>query len=72
MRGLSGKVGVVVGGAGGIGTASCLRLADEGCAVAVGDINGEAAQEVAERIRARGAGRSVARPISARRIGSGT
>ena len=58
MRGLSEKVGVVVGGAGGIGTASCLRLADEGCAVAVGDINGEAAQEVAERIRARG-GRAI-------------
>lgn len=50
MRGLGGKVGVVVGGAGGIGTATCTRLAEEGCAVAVGDLDGVAAEEVARRI----------------------
>jgi NAD(P)-dependent dehydrogenase (short-subunit alcohol dehydrogenase family) len=54
VRGLEGKVAVVVGGAGGIGTATCVRLAEEGCAVAVGDIDGAAAAEVAERIRAMG------------------
>ena len=60
MRGLAGKVAVVVGGAGGIGSATCVRLADEGCAVAVGDLDGAAADEVAERIRAAG-GRALAR-----------
>ena len=60
MRGLAGKVAVVVGGAGGIGSATCVRLADEGCAVAVGDLDGAAGDEVAERIRA-GGGRALAR-----------
>lgn len=54
MRGLAGKVAVVVGGAGGIGTATCTRLAEEGCAVAVGNLDGSAAGEVAERIKADG------------------
>src|SRR5215472_14310078 len=54
MRGLAGKVAVVVGGAGGIGTATCTRLAEEGCAVAVGDLDGAAAQDVADRIKAHG------------------
>jgi NAD(P)-dependent dehydrogenase (short-subunit alcohol dehydrogenase family) len=58
MRGLAGKVAVVVGGAGGIGTATCTRLADEGCAVAVGDLDGGAATEVADRITTNG-GRAV-------------
>ena len=43
MRGLSDKVAVVAGGAGGIGTASSLRLAEEGAAVVVGDLDGDAA-----------------------------
>ena len=54
MRGLAGKVAVVVGGAGGIGTATCTRLSEEGCAVAVGDLDSAAAQEVADRIKANG------------------
>jgi 2-hydroxycyclohexanecarboxyl-CoA dehydrogenase len=48
MRGLKGKAAIVTGGAGGIGRAICLRLAEEGCAVAVFDKNGEAARAVAE------------------------
>jgi NAD(P)-dependent dehydrogenase (short-subunit alcohol dehydrogenase family) len=59
MRGLSGRVAVVAGGAGGIGTATSLRLGEEGASVVVGDLNGAAAQEVAERIRSAG-GRAVA------------
>jgi NAD(P)-dependent dehydrogenase (short-subunit alcohol dehydrogenase family) len=54
MRGLAGKVAVVVGGAGGIGTATCTRLAEEGCAVAVGDLDGAAADDVSQRIKANG------------------
>lgn len=54
MRGLEGKVAVVAGGAGGIGTATSLRLAGEGCKVVVGDITDEAASVVAEIIAAGG------------------
>lgn len=50
MRGLTGKTAIVTGGAGGIGSAICQRLAEEGCAVAVFDLKGEAAQKVAGEI----------------------
>lgn len=51
---LSGKVAVVTGGASGIGQAACLRIAREGCAVAVIDINRDGAQSVAEECRSAG------------------
>jgi NAD(P)-dependent dehydrogenase (short-subunit alcohol dehydrogenase family) len=50
MRGLSGKRLVVAGGAGGIGTATCVRLGEEGAQVVVGDVNADAATAVAEQI----------------------
>jgi NAD(P)-dependent dehydrogenase (short-subunit alcohol dehydrogenase family) len=50
MRGLEDKVAVVAGGAGGIGTATSTRLAEEGAKVVVGDLNEGAAKEVADRI----------------------
>jgi NAD(P)-dependent dehydrogenase (short-subunit alcohol dehydrogenase family) len=50
MRGLEDKVAVVAGGAGGIGTATSLRLGDEGVSVVVADLNGDAALSVADRI----------------------
>jgi len=50
MRGLTGKVAVVAGGAGGIGTATSLRLGEEGARVVVGDLNEAAARDVADRI----------------------
>lgn len=50
LRGLTGKVAVVVGGATGIGAATALRLGDEGCRVVVGDIAAEAAEHTAHRI----------------------
>ena len=59
MRGLTGKVAVVAGGAGGIGTATCIRLGEEGASVVVGDVDGAAAEDVASRIRAAG-GNAVA------------
>jgi NAD(P)-dependent dehydrogenase (short-subunit alcohol dehydrogenase family) len=59
VRGLEGKVAVVAGGAGGIGTASSVRLAEEGASVVVGDLDGDAAAAVAEQITAAG-GRAVA------------
>jgi NAD(P)-dependent dehydrogenase (short-subunit alcohol dehydrogenase family) len=62
MRGLGGKVAVVVGGAGGIGTATCTRLAEEGCAVLVGDVDAAAATAVADRITSNG-GRALSMEV---------
>ncbi len=52
-RPLAGKVAVVTGGASGIGRATALRLAEEGAHVAVLDLNGEGAAEVAAAIERR-------------------
>jgi NAD(P)-dependent dehydrogenase (short-subunit alcohol dehydrogenase family) len=54
MRGLRDRVVLVVGGAGGIGTATCVRLAEEGASVVVADINETAAADVAATIRGAG------------------
>jgi NAD(P)-dependent dehydrogenase (short-subunit alcohol dehydrogenase family) len=54
MRGLNGRVVLVAGGAGGIGTASCVRLAEEGASVVVADLNEQGAADVAATIRAVG------------------
>lgn len=59
MRNIRGKTVVVTGGAGGIGTEICLRFSAEGAAVAVVDLNLEAAQGVADRIVS-GGGRAKA------------
>lgn len=53
MRRLEGKVAVVAG-AGGIGTATAERLAAEGCAVMLGDLDGAAAARAAAAIEATG------------------
>lgn len=48
------RVAVVTGGASGIGEATCHELGRRGHRVAVLDLNGEAAQRVAEELRADG------------------
>jgi NAD(P)-dependent dehydrogenase (short-subunit alcohol dehydrogenase family) len=58
MRGLKDKVAVVAGGAGGIGTATSVRLGEEGVSVVVGDLNHDAALDVARQITDAG-GRAV-------------
>lgn len=50
MKGLKNKVVVVTGGAGGIGSATCRRLAEEGAKVAIFDMNLEAAEKLANEI----------------------
>jgi len=51
---LQGRVVILAGGAGGIGTATAQRLASEGAAVVVADIDLNAAREVAEGLCAEG------------------
>ncbi len=48
---LDGQRAVVTGGASGIGRATARRMAEEGAVVAVVDLNGEAAREVADEIQ---------------------
>ena len=48
------RVAVVTGGASGMGEASCRELGRRGHKVAVLDLNGDAAQRVAEELRADG------------------
>ena len=52
MRGLTGKVVIVTGGAGGIGAALCRRFAAEGATIAIFDLNGEGAAALAAQLRA--------------------
>ena len=54
MLDLKGKIAVVTGGGQGIGKAITLRLATEGCKVAVFDLNPEAAEGAAEEARKHG------------------
>lgn len=54
MRDFKGKVIVVTGGAGGIGSQTCLRFAAEGASVAVVDLNHDAALGVVKQIAEQG------------------
>jgi len=54
MRGLTGKVAVIAGGATGIGAATAVRLAEEGVKVVIGDVNIDTAQSLAEKIKGAG------------------
>jgi 2-hydroxycyclohexanecarboxyl-CoA dehydrogenase len=54
MQRFKDKTVIVTGGAGGIGGATCRRFAAEGAKVAVFDMNLEAAQKIADEIKASG------------------
>ena len=55
---MDGKVAIVTGGAGGLGSEICRRFSARGAAVAVADMNAEAASEVAQAIASDG-GRAI-------------
>lgn len=50
FSGLAGKVAIVTGGAGGLGSAAARRLSEEGCKVVVVDRDGDGARRVAEEL----------------------
>ena len=54
MKGLKDKVVVVTGGGGGIGSATCMRYAEEGARVVVWDINLAAAEALVGKIKSSG------------------
>jgi NAD(P)-dependent dehydrogenase (short-subunit alcohol dehydrogenase family) len=59
MRGLQDKVAVIVGAATGIGKATAIRLAEEGVALALGDINVAGVEAVAAEVNTAG-GKAIA------------
>ena len=59
---LKDKIAIVTGGASGFGKGIAERFAQEGASVIVADLNGEAAEQVAEGIRSEG---GAAKPVTA-------
>jgi len=57
MRGLKGKTVILTGAGGGIGQALAVRFAEEGCRLALFDVNENAVEAAAQRVR--GAGGTV-------------
>jgi NAD(P)-dependent dehydrogenase (short-subunit alcohol dehydrogenase family) len=69
MRELRDKVAVVTGGASGIGSGICRALAAEGSRVVVADLDGRAADALAQELRRQG-GRALGLPVDVSDLGS--
>jgi NAD(P)-dependent dehydrogenase (short-subunit alcohol dehydrogenase family) len=63
---LEGRTAVVTGGGSGIGRATCRRMAEEGARLAVVDLDGESAEEVAKEIDGLAFGVDVGDPEAVR------
>ena len=61
MQSLSGKVAVITGAAGGVGTALAKKLAERGCSLALVDINQSVLEALRDSLAASGVGLSVHR-----------
>lgn len=61
MYGLNGKTALITGAGSGIGRAIALRLAQEGCTIAVLDVDEQGAEETAALVRGQGAKSMVVR-----------
>ena len=59
---VAGKVAIITGGASGIGRACALRLAEEGAAVVLTDIQDEAGHAAAAEINAAGGSARISDP----------
>lgn len=57
---LNERIAIVTGGGQGLGQSICLRLANEGCRVAVADLNEKTAQETAELVAKTTGSRTIA------------
>jgi NAD(P)-dependent dehydrogenase (short-subunit alcohol dehydrogenase family) len=68
MARLGGKVAVVTGGASGIGRATAVRLAEEGAAVIVADIDATGARKVADSVGGSAFALDVADPAAWQRL----
>jgi NAD(P)-dependent dehydrogenase (short-subunit alcohol dehydrogenase family) len=64
---IAGRVALVTGGGSGIGRATAVRLAQEGAAVAVADVDETGGGETAAQIEAQRGGRRTSAPTSAAR-----
>src|SRR5438132_9284509 len=70
MRGLKDRTVLVTGAANGIGAATARRLAEEGCAIGILDVDTAAGEDVAGEIAARG-GRANFYPVDITDYGGG-
>jgi NAD(P)-dependent dehydrogenase (short-subunit alcohol dehydrogenase family) len=59
-------VAVVIGGGSGIGKSAAIRFVEEGAHVVVGDLDGAAAERVAQEAGARAPGRAIGLPVDVR------
>jgi NAD(P)-dependent dehydrogenase (short-subunit alcohol dehydrogenase family) len=68
MSRFDGAVAIVTGGAGGIGSATCRKLAEQGARVVVADIDGDGAATIAAEVGGTGVGFDLGDPAAVERL----
>ncbi|MFE4105829.1 SDR family NAD(P)-dependent oxidoreductase [Almyronema epifaneia] len=64
MKSLAGKVAIITGGSGGLGSATCLRLAREGAAIAVHYASRQAKADAVVKDLEKMGGKAIAIPAN--------